>query len=112
VSGKLSRVGYEKLIAEDIEWLRRETASAKTGHGAYMERYHIEQVLRASIDWYYPPTELRVSTVVDPGPPPKWPCAKCGRPLVPTVRGLAPRHLLERGRRCPGSFVLVDTGRQ
>lgn len=47
------------------------------------------------------------------GPPPKWPCMECRRPVVPTSRGKAPRHFRDGTRTtCAGSGVMVDTGRR
>lgn len=44
---KLNLAAYERLIEEDIAWLRQQP------HG--LESYHIEQVLEWSITALYPP---------------------------------------------------------
>jgi hypothetical protein len=45
MSGKITRQAYEKLIAENIEWLK---AQPRT-----LERERIIKVLEDSISWYY-----------------------------------------------------------
>jgi hypothetical protein len=47
MSMKLTRAGYEKLIAENIEWL---LAQPRT-----LEREHIIMIVKASPDREYPP---------------------------------------------------------
>ncbi len=47
----LNRPGYEKLVAEDIEWLEKQPRT--------LERDHIIVVLKASIDGLYPPSRGR-----------------------------------------------------
>ena len=46
---KLNKSAYQKLIYEDIDWLKKNTPHT-------LERDHIIQVLRDSIDRYYPKT--------------------------------------------------------
>ena len=48
MSMKLSRDGYEKLIAENIEWLMKPPRT--------LEREHIIMIVKTSPDREYPPT--------------------------------------------------------
>lgn len=52
MSMKLSKPAYEELIAGDLEWLLKQPDT--------LERNHIEQIVKASIDYeYLRPSSLR-----------------------------------------------------
>ncbi len=62
MSQRLNRAGYEKLIAEDIEWLMKQPRT--------LEREHILCVLRVSVEREYewtPPCDCVESGRVDRG---------------------------------------------
>lgn len=46
MSSKLPRSGYQKLVDEDLEWLLKQTRT--------LEREHIADIVRESVDCYYP----------------------------------------------------------
>jgi hypothetical protein len=51
MAGKMNRSAYERLIKEDLAWLRNNHYDRSLPEAA-----HIECVLQQSIDLYYPPT--------------------------------------------------------
>lgn len=46
---RMNRTAYAELVAGDLEWLQRQPHS--------LERTHIEQIVRSSVDMHYPPDE-------------------------------------------------------
>ena len=46
MSSKITKEAYEKLIAEDIEWLEKQPHS--------LENDHIKAIVRDSVNFYYP----------------------------------------------------------
>ena len=47
MSGPVTRAAFERLIAEDVAWLRQQPAT--------LERDHILQILERAVEMYYPP---------------------------------------------------------
>lgn len=47
MSGKLTKLGYQRLVQEDLDWLSKQPHT--------LESDHIAQVLAASIEHEYPP---------------------------------------------------------
>lgn len=55
MSGKITRHAYQQMIGENLVVLRKQMPDS-------LEKQHIEAILIASVDIYYPPKE------VEPGP--------------------------------------------
>lgn len=77
MSSKLMRHAYERLIAEDLEWLNKQPHT--------LENEHIRCVLECSADLHYPPAADAVKTaakacLADPAGTPI-PCGYC-RPCM------------------------------
>lgn len=56
MSTRISKAAYQRLIDEDLVWLLRQPRT--------LERNHIEQILRQSVESYYPTGKSNNSVVV------------------------------------------------
>jgi hypothetical protein len=57
MGSKMNRQAYERLVAEDIEWLQQQPRT--------LERDHIEAILKGSVSYYYPEPPSRQPTRLD-----------------------------------------------
>ena len=78
MSTQINKAAYQQLIDEDMTWLLKQTRT--------LERDHIEQILRNTVDCYYPTEKSTNSVVVisktpDPSVIKHVVCRNCGAKL-------------------------------